>query len=231
MKERYLFSSEWLKEWLGRVRREFNYHDELKILLIVLVAFFLLTGAFHLFASVETDKGAVKTKQKEDNIIVKKLPPKEKELPPLVVYVTGAVEKPGIYRLKEGSRLFELLERASPKKNAAINFMNLAEKLTDGQMIYVPTVEEAERYGYREKILTGVACTNLSGSTGQNKKININLASADELTNIPGVGPKTAEKIIEYRKKYGPFKKPEDLLKIEGIGEKKLEKIEEYLLF
>jgi competence protein ComEA len=231
MKERYLFSSEWLKEWLERVRREFNYHDELKILLIVLVAFFLLTGAFHLFASVETDKGAVKAKQKEGNIIVKKLPPKEKELPPLVVYVTGAVEKPGIYRLKEGSRLFELLERASPKKNAAINFMNLAEKLTDGQMIYVPTVEEAERYGYREKILTGAMCTNPSWSTGQNKKININLASADELTNIPGVGPKTAEKIIEYRKKYGPFKKPEDLLKIEGIGEKKLEKIEEYLLF
>jgi competence protein ComEA len=61
-------------------------------------------------------------------------------------------------------------------------------------------------------------------------KIDINTASSNELILLPGIGTKTAEKIIEHRKKYGKFKSPKDLLKIHGIGEKKLEKIKEFLI-
>lgn len=63
----------------------------------------------------------------------------------------------------------------------------------------------------------------------KNKSININTASADELTRLPGIGPKTAEKIIEYRKKFGKFKSVDELIEVKGIGEKKLEKIKQLI--
>lgn len=220
-----------LKRKIEELKREILYHQELKVLialLLFLVAFFLLSRVLTVISvrePSETDNAgsiAEKNASSESH--------EQKEPRPIFVYITGAVEKPGVYRLKEGSRLFELLERAVPKKDSAAHLLNQAQILEDGEMIYIPTFNEASQ------VASSLAISSFGSSSGSGfeksaGKININTASEEELVKIPGVGIKTAQKIIEFRKKKGRISSLEELLEIEGIGEKKLEKMKDFIKF
>jgi competence protein ComEA len=140
----------------------------------------------------------------------------------LVVSVTGQVENPGVYELKAGSIINDLINRAGGFTKKADSLfvsqqINLAEKLSTGMQIYIPSVEE--------KSLLKAGSTSNSpdggGESSSNQKVNINTATASELETLTGVGPSTAQKIIENR----PYEKIEDLLDVSGIGESTLEKI------
>jgi len=231
MRQGQIFYSDRLKEWLQRLWREIKYHDELKLLAAIFVVFAGIATAYNLFQGAGTISSQDIKEKQMNSTAGKKETTLSLKPSRIVVYVTGAVKNPGIYVLDKGSRLYELLKRAGLKPDAAVGYMNLAEKLTDSEMIYVPTLKEAEEYGYKEKLLNGNFMLKSAGAYSNEGKININHASVDELTKIPGVGPVTAQKIIEYREKNGPFKTPEDLLKIDGIGKKKLEKMKEFLVF
>ncbi len=128
----------------------------------------------------------------------------------LVVYVAGAVNRPGIQRLPAGSRIADAIEGAGgPTGEADLEGLNLAQRLSDGMRIHVP------RRGQPP---------NGAPSTG---KVNINTASAAELEKLPGIGPTLAQRIVEYREKNGPFRKVEDLRKVKGIGERKFRELRE----
>lgn len=230
MHEGQLFNFERLKEWLQRLKREIAYHDELKLLAAVFVVFVAVVAAYNLLQGAGSLSKDVTEKQESDAGSKKEttVPAKPAQI---VVYVTGAVKNPGVYVLNEGSRLYELFQKTGLKPDAAVGYMNLAEKLSDSEMIYVPTVKEAEEYGYKEKLLGGGFGFSGSGAYSKEGKININHASVEELTKIPGIGPVTAQKIVEFREKNGPIRRPEDLLKIDGIGKKKLEKMKEFFVF
>ena len=127
----------------------------------------------------------------------------------LAVHVSGAVAEPDVlYYLPEGSRVADALETAGGAlPEADLSRLNLAALLRDGQKIQVPLREEA----------------------GESGPLNLNLATAEELERLPGIGAALAGRIVSYREKYGPFAEVEDLLNVSGIGEKLLAAIEDQI--
>ena len=133
------------------------------------------------------------------------------------VYVCGEVRDPGVYELPEGSRITDAVEAAGGMTgDAAETYLNLAETLSDGQKIEVPSVEMAEA-------LEEAAAQNTSGL------VNLNRATEAELMTLSGIGESKAKEIIRYRESRGGFQKPEDLMNIPGIKEGVFHKIRDQI--
>lgn len=136
------------------------------------------------------------------------------------VDVSGAVQKPGVHKLKDGARIEDAITSAggfSEKANSEYisKYLNLAQKLSDGSKIYVPFEGETPlRPASPDFAGQGVVA-------GQQSKININIASQSELEALPGIGPVTASKIISDR----PYQKIEDLLNKKIVNKSTFEKI------
>ena len=135
---------------------------------------------------------------------------------PLVVDVTGAVRRPGVYRLAAGARVQEAVRRAggtTAKADSAA--VNLAAKVADGQQILVPE---------RAPVLAaGSAPAAAAGAATASGPVSLNSATAEQLDQLDGVGPATAAKIIAWRTANGGFSSIDDLGQVRGIGPKKLE--------
>jgi competence protein ComEA len=130
------------------------------------------------------------------------------------VHVVGAVHDPGVYRLAAGARVEDAIERAGGATGGAdLQAVNLAAKVADGQQIVVPRRSSAAA-------AAGAAQGTASASSGP---INLNSATAEQLDTLDGVGPATAQKILEYRTAHGGFASVDDLAQISGIGPKRLE--------
>ena len=139
----------------------------------------------------------------------------EKTVDNLVVYIAGEVNNPGVYELKEGDRVNDLIKASGGITDQAnLDSINLARKVTDGEKIYIPKEGEEVQ---EEKI----SVNNMSG------KIDINTANITELQMLDGIGSATAKKIVEYREKNGRFSSIEDIKKVGGIGESKYNSIKE----
>ena len=140
----------------------------------------------------------------------------------MYVDISGAVVNPGVYEVSSSTRLFQVIEMAGGlADNADVDSLNRAEIVYDGQKIIVGTASNS-------KIRTEVSSEgSQSGIT--NGKVNLNLADSATLQTIPGIGPSKAERIIDYRKTHGRFKKVEDIMNITGIGEKTFESIRDYI--
>ena len=135
-----------------------------------------------------------------------------KEEKTCLVYVCGAVVSPGVYELDDGSRIYEAVELAGGfMEEAAEDALNLAESVTDGQMIRIPTEEEQEAVGRQ----------------GAEGKLDLNRADVAALMELPGIGQSKAEAIVGYREEHGPFSQAEDLMKVEGIKEGVFNKIKD----
>lgn len=133
----------------------------------------------------------------------------------LFVHVSGCVANPGLYELEEGSRLASAIEAAGGfTEDAACDSVNLARRLEDGEMVAVSSVSAGN--GANEEISEAKTTSSL---------VNINTASAEELEQLPGIGPSTAQMIVSDRMANGSFKSPDDLKRVTGIGDKKFETI------
>ncbi len=130
--------------------------------------------------------------------------------PKLVVHVAGAVRRPGLYRLAEGKRVADAVARAggatAPADTAAIN---LAAPLADGMQVLVPS----RVAGAAGKAVTG--------------RVSLSSASVAELDALPGIGPVTAQKIVDFRLAHGGFRSVDDLDAIPGIGPARIEQLRE----
>lgn len=134
----------------------------------------------------------------------------------LVVHVVGAVREPGLYELREGSRVDDAIERAGgAKPKAALELVNLASPVADGQQVVVP--------------LRGSASTTSGGSPGvagaAGGVVHLNSATLEDLDTLPGIGPVTAQKIIDYRTANGAFASVDELDAVPGIGPATLEEL------
>jgi competence protein ComEA len=133
--------------------------------------------------------------------------------PRLIVYVVGAVRHAGLVRLADGARVADALERAGgPTRRANLALVNLAAPVADGQQIVVP-----------------VRVTAAAGGTGAaaSAPVKVSLASAtiDQLDELPGIGPVTAQKIVDWRQTHGPLGSVDDLDAIPGIGPARVEQL------
>lgn len=144
---------------------------------------------------------------------------------PILVYVCGEVVSPGVYELKSGMRICDAVEAAGGfTDNAGRDYWNLAEPLTDGQMLYFPTEEEA-----KERRESAGEQVSSSGAAEADLRININTADAEELQKIPGIGQTRAESILAYRSEHGSFGCIEDIMKVSGIKNALFEKMRNYI--
>lgn len=142
----------------------------------------------------------------------------------LKVYVSGAVQRPGIYDLPAGSRATDAVAKAGGFTELAnLEKVNLAKKLKDGSQVNVPSLSAARR-----KLLqkSGETTTVKTADTAVPEKVNINTADLEQLDTLPGVGRATAQKIIDYRSSH-PFTKIEDLKQVSGIGEAKFAQMQD----
>jgi competence protein ComEA len=140
--------------------------------------------------------------------------------PDLVVDVCGAVARPGVYHLPAGARVCDLLTAAGgATAQAELSAVNLAAKLADGQQVAVP--ERGQAAAVPPAGGSGGASSGGSGATTPTAPVNLNLATVEQLDALPGVGPSTAQKIVDYRTANGGFHSVEDLKNVSGIGDAK----------
>lgn len=145
--------------------------------------------------------------------------------PPILVHVTGAVAQPGVYTLQADSRVQDAVQAAGGLlPQADLQGVNLAAFVHDGDQLFIPTIPPTSLPSSPETPEPGTPWPDTRSPT-ISKLININTATLAELESLPEIGPVTAQKIIEYRQKNGPFKKIEDIMKVPGIGEKTFEAI------
>ena len=145
--------------------------------------------------------------------------------PEIVVHITGSIQNPGIVTIPEGSRIIDVISSAGGvTPDADFSKINLAYIVSDAQKIYIPSVNDNFNESNYISDLPGENVLEDSSTS-----ININTASQSELETLPGVGPSTALKIIDYRSKNGNFKKVEDIMNVPGIGESKFNNLKDYI--
>jgi competence protein ComEA len=128
----------------------------------------------------------------------------------LVVYVSGAVRRPGLVRLRDGDRVGDAVEAAGgARRSGDLGAVNLAARVADGQQVVVPPR----------------AAAGAPGASGASGPISLSTATLEQLDALDGVGPGLAQKIIDYRTQHGGFRSVDELGEVPGIGDKRLESL------
>lgn len=183
--------------------------------------FFLLKPAPHTPVK-ETNLQAEVTAVSKDSLTEKEVKEETIEQDLITVDVKGAVKSPGIYDLPVGSRVNDAVQKAGGlTEQADSKSLNLAQKVNDEALVYVPTKGE--------EAASQQAGSGAASSTSKEKKVNINKASLEELKQVKGLGGKRAQDIIDYRESNGKFKSVDELKKVSGIGAKTIEKLKDYV--
>ena len=194
-----------------------------KIVIIICILVIILVGwKIYDSSNFETEEES----QIMDSNIQESKTDDEEEL--VIIHVTGEVKKPGVVRVKEGSRVEDIVKAAGGlTENADISNINLAYVVEDGTKIRIPSTDDEKQEEYiTQSIGEGIIMQEESNNS-RSSIVNINTANETELEELPGIGASIAGRIIEYRNKNGKFKSIEDIKNVTGIGDSKFEKIKE----
>jgi competence protein ComEA len=217
--------------WLNNIRYISKRHHMLAVFMLVLIMVIIFSVVFisqknrlersqKILESFYGEEGTEGQQQKTSSL-------PEEEPVVIKIHICGEVNAPGVYEVKEGSRIMDLIEKAEGATNtASVDSLNLAQEVYDGQKIYVPSKDELVQGG-----LQGLNASDAGSSDedGYRLLININTATSVQLEGLPGIGPVTADKIIRHREKYGRFSRKEDLMDVSGIGPKKFEQVKDLI--
>jgi len=165
----------------------------------------LLSGLYRFVSLPQNDQGFILV-----TVTPNLTPEPSPTLSLIQVHVTGEVKLPGVYHLPEGAIVQDAIDAAQgPTEQAREDLLNLATKLTDGQRVYIPSLEQPEAAENDQRSME-ITLETL---------VNINTADQEQLESLPGIGSVRAKAIIAYRTLNGYFLTIEDLLKVDGIGE------------
>jgi competence protein ComEA len=135
----------------------------------------------------------------------------------VVAHAAGAVVHPGVYELHAGARVTDLIDAAGgPTADADVDRLNLAAPIVDGERVYVPRIGE---------VVAAADAVSSGSSSKPSGPLDLNTATLEQLDALPGVGPTTAQAIIDERERRGGFRSVDDLLDVRGIGPAKLDAI------
>lgn len=198
--------------WYEKLQK-FKWEDGLIVLGLILVAVGI---GLNLGGRLKQESGAVVTK----NSVVQ-------SDSKVMIDVGGAVLKPGVYELQNGSRINDALIMAgglsyNADRDWISQKLNKAQILTDGQKLFIPSQQLAQSGG---QSVSGVPTGTIKGDT----TVSLNSATAEELDTLPGVGPAMASKIIDYREKNGGFKTTDEIKLVPGIGDKSFERLKDLI--
>ena len=227
------------RNWIRPQRKRGKVKSAALILLVVVIAVVATTAlwprqseeGFNVANAKEQEKTVETAPAQPEAVKEVTAPAKESvENRTLIIYITGAVEEPGVYELQIDDRLNDAIILAGGlAEGSATNYINLAAPLQDGTHIHIPYLSEIESGEAAQIAANGATGTTLpqnsadAGNEQQDRLVNINTAGQSELETLPGIGSVTAQRIVDYREKNGPFKSIEELKNISGIGEKKFE--------
>ena len=210
------------------------------ILILIIMLFFILYYIYTVLGKIPNDDlidneagidNELNAFDTDDNIDLEENTLVSSTKETILVHVSGQVKKNTVVELDSGSRIKDAIESAGGlTKEADLTHINLAYILEDGEKIYIP--KKGEKIEEEEVGVVGLgADTSVlpSSSSTKSSKININKATQTELESIPGVGPSTAQKIIDYREENGKFTSVEDIKNVSGIGNAKYEKMKDYI--
>jgi competence protein ComEA len=185
--------------------------------LVILIVIFVIILGILIFKHV-VPKRIVREPEGESSALSESI---EEEKPSKIfAYITGEVKTPGVYEMKDGDRVSDLVRSAGGfTEKADESSINLAQKLEDEAQIYVSSINESKAQ------ISGIK-SSVSGG-----KLNINTATAEEMDSfLPGIGKTLAQNIIDYRNKNGRFKTIDELTKVDSIGNgKRFEKIKDLI--
>ena len=138
----------------------------------------------------------------------------------VVVDVVGAVRRPGLYRLEQGTRIADAVARAGGATGKAdLSMVNLAAPLADGEQVVVP------KHGAGAAAAgAGAAGAGAAATTGP---VHLSTATLEQLDSLPGIGPVTAQKILDYRMKHGAFASVDELDAVPGIGPSRMDQLQD----
>ena len=197
-------------------------------IIVICTGLGLLVGGFFLLKPApqtpvkETNLQAEVAAVSKDSSTEKEVKEEPVEQDLITVDVKGAVKSPGIYDLSVGSRVNDAVQKAGGlTEEADSKSLNLAQKVSDEALVYVPTKGE--------EAASQQAGSGAPSSTSKDKKVNLNKASLEELKQVKGLGGKRAQDIIDHRESNGKFKSVDELKKVSGIGAKTIEKLKDYV--
>lgn len=222
----------------------FHYRYRKQIIIGIIIFLVLGVTTFMITYNYLTNK-----KEKNKEITIEKKEPIKKEEVVKENYfqvdIKGEIISPGIYKLKESSRVIDVINAAGGlTENANTSVINLSKKIIDEMVIIVYSNAQVEEFSKTKEIenqviencnqidensLKNDACIGNNNSLNQTNKISINNASLEELMTIPGIGESKAKSIIDYRNMNGPFNTIEDITNVSGIGENLFAEIKEYI--
>ena len=199
-----------------------------KIIVVILVTVMLVVIGYYIirktekydYSEIEKVSNIMEENKEvlDDNVVEDKI----------IIHITGEVEEGGVIELEKGARISDAIEEAGGiTEEADLSNVNLAYSLSDGQKVKIPNINEKNK----EVIIEEEAGENIIIEENKSKaeKVNINKATQTEIETLPGIGPSTALKIINYRKEHGKFEHIEDIKNVSGIGDSKFENIKEYI--
>lgn len=200
-----------------------------KIILGILISIIGIVIFCYTYATETTDENQIENilEIPEQNQTNKTEQEKEENI---YIHIAGCVQKEGLLELKSNNRIADAIEKAGGlTENADLSEINLACILEDGMKIYIPNKNEQKGTIQEEQTTKENANIAKQQTTKTTQKVNINTATQSQLETLPGIGPTTASKILEYRKEKGKFTEKEQIKEVSGIGEAKYKKIEEYI--
>ena len=215
----------------------FNYlKNNIVILVISFILFLLSVFEFVYFYNNVNNKNELIDSFENNSYELKDEVKAEK----IIVDIKGEIKKPGVYDIKVGSRVNDLINEAGGlSKNANTRFINLSKKLEDGEVVVIYSNKEINDAKKNDKLEVTAPCvceevkndacynensTNNNTNNGS-KIVNINTASIQELTTLNGIGESKAKAIVSYRDKNGKFKAIKDIMNVSGISETLFSKI------
>lgn len=189
----------------------------------------------------ETESNQTRSQDAEEKDVAKLQDAEETDVQKIYVHICGAVTNPGVYELKAGSRVYEVIEAAGGlTENACGDYVNQAAALQDGQKVTIPTKEEMEiakeegnfpeewTSGEMSGFFSGTGFDQMTSDNGSKEGfVNINTATESELCTINGIGESKAAAIVKYRQENGSFSSIEEIMQVSGIGEGTYEKIKD----
>jgi competence protein ComEA len=145
----------------------------------------------------------------------------------LVIHVVGAVRRPGLYRLGDGKRVADAVARAGgATRRADLAALNLAAPLVDGTQVLIPArANVACSSAASGSAVAGSVSPGQAATAGAGPKVSLSTATAEQLDALPGVGPVTAQKILDYRAEHGGFASVDDLDAVPGIGPTRIDEL------
>ena len=206
----------------------------MKKIIIIITTIILISITIYIINTNKIESEVVETT--ESNIVKEIEEPKEEIKNYITVEIKGEVTNPGVYKIEENSRVIDLINLSGGfTQNALTININQAKKLSDEMVIVIYNKNDLKEEVKTEYVYLECECPKITNDgcvnedkieDNQNTKISINNATKEELTKLNGIGEKTAEKIIEYRKE-NKFKTIEDIKNVSGIGESLYEKIKD----